>query len=313
VDNPALLERRPLAVKVTIMPRSARPQWGLSSADIVYEFYQNGGISRFHAIFYGQDVEQVGPVRSARFFDSEIIRMYNSVFAFGSADSRVLDRFAVTEFSPYLVNEYPAGCGPMCRIDPNGFNYLVTNTANLSQYISELGVDNDRQDLSGMFFDNQAPTGGVAAGQIYVRYGPQVYHRWDFDRGTNQYLRFQDTRDDLGAGEEFAAMVDRANNRQIGVDNVVVILVPHEYFSRDPEIVEVNLIPGTGQAYAFRNGQIFEVQWSRPSINSVLTLSNPDGSPYPFKPGTTWFIILGQFGEPTQPADDAWRFQFSIP
>ena len=215
VANPALLDRRPLSVKVTLMPRSSRPQWGLSSADIVYEIYQNGGISRFHAVFYGQDVEQIGPVRSARFFDSEIIRMYNSVFAFGSADSRVLDRFGASEFAPYLVNEYPAGCGPMCRIDPNGFNYLVTNTANLSQYISELGVDNGRQDLSGMFFDTQAPTGGDAAGQIFVRYGPQVYHRWDYDRGTNKYLRFQDTRDDLGAGEEFAALVDRANNQQI--------------------------------------------------------------------------------------------------
>ena len=64
VSNPGLLDRRPIAIKVNIVPRSSnRPPWGLSYADIVYDYYHNDGYSRFHAIFYGSDAKLVGPIR----------------------------------------------------------------------------------------------------------------------------------------------------------------------------------------------------------------------------------------------------------
>ncbi len=312
VDDPTILERRPAAVKITLMPRSSRPQFGLSMADLVYEFYQNGGISRFHAIYYGVDVDRVGPVRSARFPDENMIRMYKSVFAYGSGDSRVLSRFGAAEFSPYMVSEYPAACGPMCRIDPNGKNHLVTNTKDLTEYIRSVGVANTRQNLDGMRFDPAVPTGGTPLAQLYVRYGPQIYSRWDYDPDTNKYLRFQDTQDDLGIGEAYAPMIDANNDQQITADNVVVILVPHEYFTQEPEIIEIRM-GGTGQAYALRDGQLYSLTWTVPTINTVLSLTYPDGSPFPFRPGNTWFYLLGQTSQMTEPEPGALRFSFRIP
>jgi hypothetical protein len=312
VSDPELLDRRPLAVKITLMPRSSRPQWGLSMADLVFEYYQNGGISRFHTIFYGNDVERAGPIRSARFPDANFIRMYKSVFAFGSADSRVLNRFSFQEFFPKLVSEYPAACGPMCRIEPNGKNHLVTNTEDLSAYVTSKGVPNGRQNLDGMRFENQIPSGGDTINHISVRYGPQIYSRWDYDPATQRYLRFQDIQDDLGIGEAYAPLVDRLNDEQIAADNVVILIIPHEYFSNPPEIIEMPM--GTsGDAYAYRNGRFYQVRWSVPNINTVLSLTNPDGSPFPFKPGNTWFQIIGVSSDISQPDSDSWRFQFRIP
>ncbi|MBE0411708.1 MAG: DUF3048 domain-containing protein, partial [Anaerolineales bacterium] len=70
VSDPDILQRRPAAVKVNIVPRrNNRPPWGLSYADHVYEFYQNAGYSRFHAVFLSHDADLVGPIRSARMFD----------------------------------------------------------------------------------------------------------------------------------------------------------------------------------------------------------------------------------------------------
>jgi hypothetical protein len=311
-DDPSTLDRRPLAIKVTNFPRYTRPQWALSLADIVYEYYQNGGISRFHAIFYGNDTERVGPIRSARFPDVDLIRMYKSVFAFGSADYRVLNRFAFAEFANRTVNEYPAGCGPMCRVETSTFNHLVTNTEDLSEYIETRGVTNDRQDLTGMFFQVQTPEGGEAAETIYIRYGLQVYGRWDYDPATRRYLRHQDTRDDFGGGEEYEQLEDRLTEEPVAADNVVVLLVPHEYFSRQPEIIEIRL-NGTGTAYAFRNGRVYEVVWNRVGQDKVLYLTYPDGTPFPFHPGNTWFEVLGGTSEVTQPDGGTYRFQFRIP
>ncbi len=69
VSDPSKLERRPIAIKISNYPRSVRPQSGLSLADIVYEYYLEQNVTRFMAIFYGNDADKVGPVRSGRFFD----------------------------------------------------------------------------------------------------------------------------------------------------------------------------------------------------------------------------------------------------
>ena len=87
VSDPALLERRPMAIKVTKFPRSVRPEWGLSQADNVYNYYIGDQMTRFIGVFYGTDASRVGPVRSAH-FDENIIRMYKAIFVFGSADPR---------------------------------------------------------------------------------------------------------------------------------------------------------------------------------------------------------------------------------
>src|SRR5687767_1955906 len=75
--DPSLAERRPMAIKITNSPDYVRPQSGLSLADVVYEYYIEWGDTRFIAVFYGNDAEQVGPVRSGRFFDEHILRMYH--------------------------------------------------------------------------------------------------------------------------------------------------------------------------------------------------------------------------------------------
>ena len=68
--NPYLLERHPMAIKITNFPRYTRPQSGLTLADQVFEYYIEGGLTRFIAVFYSNDSEWVGPVRSGRFFES---------------------------------------------------------------------------------------------------------------------------------------------------------------------------------------------------------------------------------------------------
>jgi hypothetical protein len=313
VENQSLLERRPLAVKITLMPRSSRPQWGLSLADIVYEYYQNGGISRFHTIFLSNDSQMAGPIRSARFPDEALIRMNKSIFAYGSADFRVRNRFGFLDFAPYLVSEYPAGCPPMCRYEPTTHNHLVTNTPELSQYISDQGLENGRQNLNGMLFDSQVPPGGQPGTVANTRYGPQIYHRWEYDPPSGTYLRHQDIQDDLGgAGEEYGPLIDQMTEEQIATENVVVLFVPHQYFSQSPEIIEMTLA-GSGDALAFRDGQVYQVRWNVPAQDQVLYLTNPDGSLYPYKPGTTWYSILGTSSRQSLPEDGTWRFEFRIP
>ncbi len=95
--DPTLLERRPVAVKISTFPRGVRAyQSGLSLADVAYEYYIEDGLTRFAAVFYGQNAFRAGPVRSGRYFDEHILRMYQAVLVFANADERV---------ETYLINQ----------------------------------------------------------------------------------------------------------------------------------------------------------------------------------------------------------------
>lgn len=311
VADLALLERRPLAVKITNLPRYVRPQWGLSLADIVYEYYTEEGTTRFAAVFYGQDAEMVGPIRSARFFDANIVRAYKAVFAFGSAYDKVFGRLFSAEYADRLVIEGPNT--PLRRYDPNGKNDLVVNTAELSAFITAKGVNNGRQNLDGMFFQLQPPTGGQPVEHAYVRYSSAIYNRWDYDPTIGKYLRFSETENDVNnvPNVQYAQLTDRLTGQPLAFDNVVVLLVTHEYYNRNPEVVEM-LFTGSGTAYAFRDGQVYKVLWQRQTVNSVVSLSLEDGTPFPFKPGPTWFEVLGINSQVKQD-DQGWRFTFLMP
>lgn len=319
VSDPELLNRHPLSVKIQTFPRGQRPPWGVSLADLVFDYYQNNGMTRLNAIFLGNDAGQVGPIRSARLLDGSLTQMYKSIFAFGGADQRILNLLFNSEYSDRLIVEGSHDCPPMCRTDPNGYNYLVTKTADLTTYAESKGIKPERQELNGMSFDPETPTGGKPGGQLYTRYSISAYVRYDYDPASGRYLRFADTQEDNtgGNGEGYAPFMDRLTNEQVAADNVVVVFATHDfaYKSGNSEIVDIKL-SGSGKAYAFRDGQMYEVTWNRPTPDSVLYLANPDGTPFPFKPGNTWFQVVGQNSQVENNdtvATGSYRFTSSIP
>ncbi len=163
VDDPANLERRPIAVKVENLPREDRPQWGLSKADITYEYYTEEGTTRFISIFYGENADLVGPIRSARLFDLNIVPMYKSAFVFGSAWSLVLNRLYSQDYYNRLLIESTWTQPAIFRKNVNGNNFLMVNTALIKDALRNYGATNTRQNLDGMFFMAQPPAGGSPA------------------------------------------------------------------------------------------------------------------------------------------------------
>lgn len=312
VDNPSLLTRRPLMVKVANLPREYRPQWGLSLADHVYEYYTEAGTTRFSAIFLGNDAEMVGPIRSARFFDHRLMQMYRPILAFGSADYRIRDLMFNQDYADRLVIE--TACPPMCRFEPNGRDYLVTDTAALTEWINQKNVPggNGRQNLDGLRFAYDLDVEGAPARQIYVRYSGAIYNRWDYDFQTGKYQRFVDVSNDPGGKEVYGPLTDRLTDEPITADNVVVLYITHQYVSAKPEIIDI-IASGPGKAYLFRYGEMFELTWQRKAIDQIITLVGPDGEPFPLKPGNTWFEVVGSSSEMSQQGDSTWRFKFSIP
>jgi len=314
VANPALLDRRPLAIKISNLPRDIRPQWGLSLADIVFDYYTEAGGTRFIALYYGTDASMVGPIRSARFFDGDIVEGYKAVLAFGGAWIDVLNRLEESDFANRLVVEDPST--PLFRYDPNGFNDLMVSTSALSAYITQKGVENGRQNLDGMFFQLQPPSGGQPVNRIYVHYAAETYNRFDYDPASGKYLRFEDTVDDPnnGATEHYAQLTDKLTGQPVAFDNLVVLNVSNAYYKHSKpganEVIDIQF-EGLGTGYAFRDGQAYPVNWAR-NTDNVVSLAVPGGGHFALKPGNTIFEIIGLNSNLKQ-APLGWRFTNHMP
>jgi hypothetical protein len=143
------LQRRPMVIKVANSPDYVRPQSGLTLADVVYEYYIEWGDTRFIAVMYGNDSPMVGPVRSGRYFDEHVARMYHAFLVFTGADPRELSYLENSTLNDFLVIAYsnnticpPVVLGPGRR---DSYNNAFFNTAKWAACAAKKGVDNSRQ------------------------------------------------------------------------------------------------------------------------------------------------------------------------
>jgi hypothetical protein len=92
---------------------------------------------------------------------------------------------------------------------------------------------------------------------------------------------------------------------------VVILFAPYSFYSRQPEIIEIDLL-GSGKAYVFRDGQMYEAIWVRTTTEEIISIAYPDGSRFPLHPGNTWFEIVGESSLTPEKGPD-WRVQFQTP
>jgi hypothetical protein len=315
VVDPGILNRRPIAVKVVNYPRSVRPnQSGLTLADVIYEHYIEDGITRYVAIFYSHDASRAGPVRSGRFIDEHLMRMYQAVLVFANMDDRVQYFFVHSDLNPYLIVPVPANCPPVCRDQTiQGFNNVFVDTSGIGAWLKRIKTDNGRRDLRSNFYQGSLnPWDAPPANIIFVRYSGYAYTHWEYDPDRQQYMRYQDTADSLGGAPElYAPLLDAFTGRQVFADNLVVLFVPHSYYNKDDQVFEIDLST-YGDAILFREGRAYKGRWVRPHIDQPIVVTDPEGLPFALKPGLTFYEVLTQYSTYTS-KDDAWRFKFVLP
>jgi len=318
VSDPALLNRRPMAIKIANYPRYIRPQSGLTLADHVFEYYIEGGLTRFIGVFWGNDSEWVGPVRSGRFFDENIQRMYQAFLVFKFADPRVLDYFKTTDFADYLVVPSFGECPPFPLLEERKievYNNSYFNTVKWKDCIEKNKLKNNRPIIQGGIFNDAFPAKfDLVATRVYTYFSEYSYHYWQFSPEDKQYIRYQESDDMHDKPEKYAPLVDRMTNQTVHASNVVLILGYHTFgnnFEEEDEVYHIDL-SDSGEAYVFRDGVGIVAQWHRLSKNAPLVVTTPDGAPIDLKPGITFYEVIGTNSYVSQ-GDGEWYFHHATP
>jgi len=304
VQEPENLERRPIMIKVSNYPASLRPHSGLSYADIVFSYFIGEGMTRYLALFYGQDATQVGPVRSGRLIDSQLVNLYGGFLGMVGAD-RTVWRDITSSLPGRFLTEMPVNCPALCD---NGYGTAFANTEAFTERVRELGLDDQRPDLSGLRFDESWPEGGQEAIRLwlYISYYNQV--GWEYQAEDRVYLRSQEKTQPDGT-VLLEPMTDRNTGEQLAFDNVVILFAWHNIIQ--PELIGIELqTVKDGRAILLRDGRMFEITYTAISPNSPLRFFDLDGNLIAFKPGTTWVEIVGLGTTVEELEPGSWKVRF---
>lgn len=308
VADPSILDRRPVLVKVANYPASGRPHAGLSLADMVFEYYTGGGGNRFIGLFYGQNAPKIGPVRSGRLVDPQLVSLYEGILGMEGAYVTIFDR--IRDILGNRVISGRATCPAICDDGRNTVISVFGDSEALTDVSSQRGVSNRRYTLEGMAFDPQTPEGGQAGDQIKIIFSNLNRGEWRFDEDSGLYLRW--IEDTTGQTLEMIPLIDRETDEQLAFSNVVVIFARYTEFT--PIMHDIDIWANTtGQrAVIFRDGQAYDLTWTTPRNNQPIQFIDQEGEVFPLKHGNTWIVIMG-LNTGASIEEGIWSFNFYLP
>ena len=273
-----LPDRPVLVVKVDNTP-AARPQVGLSAADLVVEELVEGGLTRLAVMYYAKLPDQVVPVRSVRTSDIGIVAPTGGALIASGGASRVLR--AVHGAGVVVLTQGAAGFS-RDSARPSPYNLVVAPEETLTE-VPDLGPP--VHPYLPWASAGTAQASGAPASAASIRFSPAHTTNWDWT-GDGWHRR-----DELAPkGDEFTP------------DNLLVLRVTtRDAGYRDPagNPVPETILTGSGDALLLTGGHAVRARWSKSDANSPLTLADTAGDALRVPPGKTWIELVPTSGDVT--------------
>lgn len=280
-----MADMRPVAFMVNNL-KDALPQYGVGSADIVYEMPVEGGITRLLALFANhQAITRVGSIRSARHnfldiaapYNAVFVHMGTSIFAADAIAARGLDNINAI-YAGYAVFQDTSLLGSRGR----EHTFFVSQET-LQAAFTNLGTDLHNLNQPAFVFAAEGGNAvdGVDCTHVDIRYSRYTQATFDYDAASQTYLK----------GEYQAPQMDANTGEQIGVTNVMVLFTDvHVISEQTAGLVEIAL--DSGEGYYFSKGKIMPVLWEKGAYTDPLRLKNADGSEVKVNAGQSWICVV---------------------
>lgn len=261
--------------------RSAHPQIGIEEADIVYIEQVEGGLTRLAAVFSSKIPQRIGPVRSARISDIELIAQFGRVgFAYSGAQSKLRPVLAAANLENASAERNPATIYTTdpTRVQPYA---MVLRADLLLDSLKAKGVKLEESKSVGWKFGD-SPDGGEVVSDIHLSWPASSYDaHWSEDEG--RWLL-----DHVGTPNLSDSGV------RLGASTLViqkVKITDSIYKDKVGGVTPFSPTVGTGEGYIARDGKVFKALWNRPSEESGTKWTTIDGAEISFKKGQIWVAL----------------------
>jgi hypothetical protein len=287
VEDSAVLQTMPAAVKISNSP-IARPQSGLSQADVVVEHLAEGGITRFTAIYHSQPAGRIGSVRSARLIDLEIPVLFDAYLVYSGASGDVQRMIEDSDFAAFTLSDEQKDPG-FYRLEVPGHTYehtLFTDSELLARVSEQRGWAGPPRSI-GWTWKVSPPQGAETAQAVEIPYGSEysdVSYLYDQQEGVYRRSVLGEPHVDELTGDQLTT----PNVAVLYVNHVPTLIVEDALGSRSLEIQ----LWGQGRMQLFRDGVVQEGTWLRPRREDPLVFLDEDMQPLALKPGPVWVEIV---------------------
>jgi hypothetical protein len=266
----AALSRPAVAVKIDNASAS-RPQAGIDQADVIYEEFTEG-ITRFVVAFHSSDAPMVGPVRSVRPADPNIVKPLGGPLIFSGGSPAVLDVVRAAGVRQITENDRDTLRRRSGRRAPHN---LYTNTPDMFR---KAGGGAAPPAFSPFLRPGQnfSPAGATPATSLTLTPAPNVRAAYAWDPAAGVWKRSTDGRPHMLEGDV-----------QIAPRNVIVQFTAYAGFVQDRKVRFPEVV-GSGDALILSGGMQVRAKWTKSAPGSVTTYVDSAGAPIPLAPGQTW-------------------------
>ena len=273
--------RQILVVKIDDT-NAAHPQIGVEDADLVYVEQVEGGLTRLASIYTSKLPPLIGPIRSARISDIELLAQFGRVgFAYSGAQSKMrpviaeanLENLSAERNPPSIYGKDPNRIGPVDMIlKPE----LLLERANANPKIRIETA------TASVFAFGDAPKGETNTAIAKIKWPSAKYElRWD--SANEKWLIYFNEKPNMAA-----------NGEHLYADTAIIQIVsitPSIYGDKFGEITPFSKTTGSGKAVMLRDGFSYQISWQRNLETDVTTWKSEDGDVANFKPGRTWIFL----------------------
>lgn len=265
-----------LAVKID-NHEAARPQLALERTDLVFEELVEGGITRYVAVWQSDIPDLLGPIRSIRPMDPDIITPFGGVVAYSGGQEQFVGMMQATG----LVNavfDYD-DTGAFYRADDwESPHDVVVKASELVARHADLPAPAQQFAYSATAAAASAGVDGTPVTTIKTVFSDARWPNWTWDAPAAAYLRSQEGAPDLDA-----------SGAQLRATNVVVLRVGIDW--RYGEVPKTTMI-GSGEAWVSAGGKSVHATWSKGAQGSRIRLVDDHGVTIRLAAGNTWIELV---------------------
>lgn len=255
----------------------ARPQVGLERTDIIFEELVEGGITRYVAIWQSDIPEVLGPVRSIRPMDPDIVSPFSGIICYSGGQYRFVTLMQNTPVYN-AIHGQPDTKDTFYRTRDKAapHNVLVKAQEVLAQH-PDIAPPQQQFAYSLDGASSTAGKMGTSTAAIEYRFSNAYSGTWNWDHTVDRWMRVQQGDIDLDS-----------NGNQLSAANVVIIRVN---VSDDHDVPKTEL-HGSGEAWFSSGGATVHGSWSKASATEPLRLLDDDGVTVRLAAGNTWFELI---------------------
>jgi hypothetical protein len=275
---------RPVAVLIDNEGSSVLPQGGPGLAQVVYEIIVEGGITRLMPVYWGLDIDYLGPVRSARHYMLDYMKETDAFFVhYGWSPQAKQD---IADYGIQIANGVSNAYNIFWDLtkDKNNWQDTYTSSDRIKDFMIRNGYSTETKvRMSERYHEEWSiPTEGKDCSFLSIQYSSGYKIGYEFNPDNGLYKRTRQGKPHM----------ERNNDLQIEAGNIIIMKVRNYTIKGDDAGRQHLETTGSGTGYYVTSGKIINIKWTKETRFAMTKFTDEKGEEIVLNPARTWIQVV---------------------